>query len=52
MIDPYMGSGTTALACKILGRQYIGFEINPDYCKLAERRLQDVRGLDRWGVQV
>ncbi len=52
VIDPYMGSGTTALACKILGRQYIGFEINPDYCKLAERRLHDVRGLDRWGVQV
>ena len=50
MIDPYMGSGTTALACKILGRQYIGYEINPEYVKLAEARLKDARGLDRWGA--
>lgn len=50
VIDPYMGSGTTALACKILGRRYIGYEINPEYCELAERRLKDARGLDKWGV--
>ena len=50
VIDPYMGSGTTALACKILGRQYIGYEINPEYVKLAEARLKDARGLDRWGA--
>lgn len=50
MIDPYIGSGTTALACKILGRHYIGYEISPEYCELAEKRLKDVRGLDKWGV--
>jgi len=36
-----MGSGTTAVACiKLLNRNYIGFEINPDYCKMAEERIK------------
>ena len=48
VIDPYMGSGTTALACKMLGRHYIGFEIEPKYCELASKRLKDVSGLDAW----
>ncbi|PIN93461.1 hypothetical protein COU54_02980 [Candidatus Pacearchaeota archaeon CG10_big_fil_rev_8_21_14_0_10_31_24] len=39
VLDPFMGAGTTALAAKRLGRKYIGFEINPTYCKLIERRL-------------
>lgn len=38
--DPYLGSGTTAVAAKQLGRRYIGIEINPDYCKIAEDRLR------------
>lgn len=42
VLDPFMGSGTTALACKKLGRDYIGFEINPTYCKMAEGRLLKV----------
>ena len=37
--DPFLGSGTTAVACKQLGRRFIGIEINPDYCKIAEQRL-------------
>lgn len=37
--DPFLGSGTTAEACKLLKRQFIGIEINPDYCKIAEERL-------------
>jgi len=40
ILDPFMGSGTTAVACKRLGRHYIGFEINPDYCKIANQRLE------------
>jgi modification methylase len=37
--DPFMGSGTTALACIALGRNYIGSEINPEYVEMAERRI-------------
>lgn len=39
VLDPFMGSGTTGLAAKILGRNYIGIEISPEYCKLAEDRI-------------
>ena len=39
VFDPFMGSGTTAVACKELGKQYIGIEISPDYCKIIENRL-------------
>lgn len=38
--DPFMGSGTTARACKDLGRNYIGSEISKEYCEVAERRLR------------
>lgn len=38
--DPFMGSGTTARACKDLGRNYIGSEISKEYCEIAERRLK------------
>ncbi len=41
--DPFLGSGTTAIACEILGRKWIGSEINPDYCKIAEKRIQEFR---------
>jgi DNA modification methylase len=40
ILDPFLGSGTTAVAAKQLGRKYIGIEINPDYCKIAEDRLR------------
>lgn len=39
ILDPYLGSGTTAVVCKELGRKFIGIEINPDYVKIAEQRL-------------
>lgn len=38
--DPFMGSWTTARACKDLGRDFIGFELSEDYCKIGEKRLQ------------
>lgn len=38
--DPFMGSGTTARACKDLGRNYIGSEISKEYCDIAEQRLR------------
>ena len=37
--DPFMGSGTTAKMCKMLGRDYIGSEISAEYCKIIEERL-------------
>jgi modification methylase len=38
VLDPYMGSGTTAIAAHNLGRNFIGIEISPEYCKLAQKR--------------
>ncbi len=40
VLDPFAGSGTTCLAAKQDGRQFVGYEINPEYCQLAEDRLQ------------
>jgi len=40
ILDPFLGSGTTAVACKELGRNFIGIEISKEYCKIAEQRLQ------------
>jgi len=39
VLDCFMGSGTTALACKELNRRYIGFEKDPEYCKIISKRL-------------
>lgn len=39
ILDPFMGSGTTAVVAKGLGRKYIGIEISSEYCKMAENRL-------------
>ena len=40
VLDPFMGSGTTAVAAKALGRNYIGFEISQEYVNLANARLE------------
>lgn len=39
ILDPFMGSGTTAVVAKALGRKYIGIEISPEYCTMAEDRI-------------
>lgn len=43
VLDPFMGSGSTAVACKMTGRNYIGFDLNPEYCQLAEERLAETQ---------
>lgn len=42
VVDPFNGSGTTTAVAKKLGRNYIGFDITEDYCKLAEVRLNAI----------
>jgi DNA modification methylase len=42
-----MGSGTTAVACKELGRHYIGFEMNPKYYKIAVDRVNGITQKDK-----
>lgn len=39
ILDPFMGSGTTAVAARTLGRDFIGIDISPEYCKMADERL-------------
>ncbi len=39
VLDPFFGSGTTAVACEKLGRRWIGIEISEKYCKIAAERI-------------
>ncbi|GHS91279.1 methyltransferase [Bacteroidia bacterium] len=41
IFDPFLGSGTTSVVAKKLGRNYCGVEINPEYCCWAEKRLDN-----------
>ena len=41
LLDPFMGSGTTGVACVQLSRNFIGYEISPDYFKIAEKRIKE-----------
>lgn len=45
VLDPFMGAGTTALVARKLNRNYIGFELNPDYIEIANNRLKNELGL-------
>jgi site-specific DNA-methyltransferase (adenine-specific) len=40
VLDPFLGSGTTAAVARRLERSFVGIDINPEYCAMAERRLQ------------
>jgi len=44
IFDPFMGSGTTLCACRELHMDYIGVEINQEYCAIAEKRLFNTQG--------
>jgi len=42
MLDPFIGSGTSAVAAKRTGRHFIGIEMSPEYCEIARRRVAAV----------
>jgi site-specific DNA-methyltransferase (adenine-specific) len=50
VLDPFMGSGTTMVACKKLGREYIGIDNVMEYFNIARDRLETVNNtkLDEW----
>lgn len=43
VLDPFMGSGTTGVACVRAGLNFIGIEIDPDYFAIAERRIKEAQ---------
>ncbi|MDR1459716.1 MAG: site-specific DNA-methyltransferase [Bacteroidales bacterium] len=45
VLDPFMGSGTTAIVARKLNRNYIGFELNPEYVKISNRKIYNELGL-------
>lgn len=51
ILDPFMGSGTTALACARHGRRFIGFEKDPHYAAVANARLRQADWVGRFQLQ-
>jgi len=47
ILDPFVGSGTTALACMRTNRQFIGFELNPHYVEIGQQRLNDYHHIEK-----
>jgi len=43
VLDPFLGSGTTAVAAEMLNRRWIGVEINLEYCEVARKRLSKIQ---------
>jgi len=46
VLDPFVGSGTTCVAAKMLDRHYIGIELNEEYIKIAQNRLDNISQLE------
>ncbi|WP_206756062.1 site-specific DNA-methyltransferase [Phormidium sp. FACHB-592] len=46
VLDPFMGSGTTAVACEKLARSFVGIDVSDEYCELARHRLGSLRQLE------
>lgn len=47
VLDPFMGSGTTAVAAKRLGRRFLGFELEEEYLAMTRQRLKSLKGGQR-----
>lgn len=56
VLDPFMGSGTTGVACVDLQREFIGYEISPKYFEIARRRIeekqQQMETMMQWGINL
>ena len=50
VLDPFMGSGTTAVVAKKLGRNFIGIDLNPQYVEMANKRLANTAIQDTLGL--
>jgi len=50
ILDPFLGSGTTAIACERLGRRWIGIEISKEYCDIAIKRIEQERAQLKLGL--
>ena len=46
VLDPFNGAGTTGVACKQLGRNYIGIELSEEYCETSRKRIADTEFLN------
>lgn len=46
VFDPFCGAGTVSVVCERLGRRFVACEINPDYCRIAEKRMTKANGGD------
>ena len=46
ILDPFMGSGTTGVACKNLNRKFIGIELDEGYFNIAKERIESTEGLN------
>jgi site-specific DNA-methyltransferase (adenine-specific)/modification methylase len=42
VLDPFMGSGSTAVAAKMLNRRFIGYELNEEFYQIANERLNEI----------
>jgi site-specific DNA-methyltransferase (adenine-specific) len=47
VLDPFLGSGTAAVACVQTGRRFLGFDISPEYCEIARKRIRDAQAQPR-----
>lgn len=47
VLDPFMGSGTTAISAINFNRNYVGIDISPEYCKMAEERIKSYMPQER-----
>ena len=48
VLDPFMGSGTTAVASLKTGRNFIGFELSPEYYATAQKRIEEEQEVEAW----
>ena len=51
ILDPFAGTGSTAVVAKQMGRHYICIEIEENYCKMAKRRLNFGERLEKFGFE-